>query len=985
MPFDEEMSHKKIVLNSWVNNPFRFVATNDSKKIPGLRKPQLAALYMALGHLTSSPNVPATIVMPTGTGKTDTIFALIIAGIFPTTLIIVPSDALREQTAEKLCQLKTLRSIKAIEKTTEAPIVKKINTKLTEAEITRLEDVNVVIATPQALQRFSDLELSCLAALCSHLVVDEAHHVAAKSWKRIRSAFAGKPVIQFTATPFREDQESLDGKIIYNYPLKDAQSDGYFQEIEFHPIREYQPSLADKVIAEKAIELLRKDLADQKDHLMMVRAKHKNKAEQLFEIYKQHHDLNPVLIHSDTKNKNQVLENIKNKKHKVIICVDMLGEGFDLPELKIAAIHDQHRTPAITLQFIGRMTRVDTRLGTAKFVANIANQKMGAQMAELYEQSADWSSIIRDMSHHKIKREMQREELVSKFNNSENGKKILALNPWPKISAIAYTVAAKDWFPSSVENFGSLHEQLEYCTVNDTKDLVILVTKANVPVSWAKTSEIHNVEWFLYMAYYKAEQQTLFIHSSGDEGQAAKFRDLIANNSDKISGDKTFRTLHNIEFLKLQNVGLSRMTRDVRFTMHVGRDINAVMGDLENGTSIKSNVFASGFEAGKKTTAGCSYRGKIWEMNAESVDQWVRWCDRVSLKINDHTINTKDILQNVMRSEQIRDQWPAGLFFAEWPEEILMKIESKIHLIVSSREYNLLDVWLGEPVRISETELNIFILTDLNGIPSERLSIIRLLLLSDGYKTVCPGVKISMQNSRLLSEFLDDNPIAIFKTDGSFVFGNYRYYSPTTLNVKIPRHLISAWDWGNVKIQNESMGKEKDLDTVQGFTFQEISDAYQTIFNDDGSREIADLIGINEYDNVIEVDFYHCKYCGAKEGVAKPGARVTDTYEVCGQTSRSVKWLHSGEALFSQLLFRYENSIEKGFDRILKGHIATIDLLRYKCRDKELKIGFYIVQPAISESVISDEQLTVLGTSYTYVKGIAGVDLKVIINKKGVN
>ncbi|WP_258960079.1 helicase-related protein, partial [Klebsiella pneumoniae] len=89
---------------------------------------------------------------------------------------------------------------------------------------------------------------------------------------------------------------------------------------------------------------------------------------------------------------------IVQKKYRIIVCVDMLGEGFDLPELKIAAIHDQHKSPAVTLQFIGRLTRVDNTLGDAKFVANIANQKTDHQMSELYKESADWGKIIRDVS-----------------------------------------------------------------------------------------------------------------------------------------------------------------------------------------------------------------------------------------------------------------------------------------------------------------------------------------------------------------------------------------------------------------------------------------------------------------------------------------------------------------------------------------------------------------------------------------------------------
>ncbi|SUB93759.1 Uncharacterised protein [Porphyromonas macacae] len=51
----------------------------------------------------------------------------------------------------------------------------------------------------------------------------------------------------------------------------------------------------------------------------------------------------------------------------------MLGEGFDLPNLKIAAIHDERQSLPITLQFIGRFTRTSySELGNASFITNIA-------------------------------------------------------------------------------------------------------------------------------------------------------------------------------------------------------------------------------------------------------------------------------------------------------------------------------------------------------------------------------------------------------------------------------------------------------------------------------------------------------------------------------------------------------------------------------------------------------------------------------------
>lgn len=980
MPLDTGLYEANEVYRSWVNNPFRFVEPNSLNENKGLRKPQLAALHSTLSHLISFSSEPATVVMPTGTGKTDAIFALILAGIFSRTLVIVPSDALREQTSEKIVALRNLRAMKAVGEKMLSPRVRKIDSKLDLVGISELTDCNVIIATPQALQNFTDAELSALKDLCSHLIVDEAHHVAAETWLRIRKIFSDRPVIQFTATPFREDNQSLQGKIIYNYSLRDAQRDGYFQEIEFHPIREYQPSKADEAIAEKAVELLRLDLADNKNHLMMVRSKSHKRAEKLFDIYKRHSDLSPVLIHSKVADKADVLEAIKNKKHRIIVCVDMLGEGFDLPELKIAAIHDQHRTPAVTLQFIGRMTRVSTELGTAKFVANIANQKMDAQMAALYEESADWSAIIRDVSENKIKREVLREEFSSQFEDDEDGREILSLNPEPNISAIAYHLDAKNWQPECVSEFKGKREELQFSSVSAKKDLVIMVTRAEVVVPWANTAEIANTEWYLYLAYFDKTQKTLFINSSGDEGQAAKFRELVSRNAVKIAGEKTFRTLHELKFIKLQNVGLTRAQKDVRFTMHVGRDINAIIGELENGTAIKSNIFSTGYFNGEKVTAGCSHKGKIWEMNSDSIDHWIRWCNGAAVKLNDSTIDTKDIINNVMRSEQIRDEWPAGLFFADWPDSLFIENESKINLLISGKSYNLLDIRFGQLSKVSKTVMDIQILEAENEGETKILSSIKISLLQDGFQYSCGDVKITVAGEQNLAEYLNENPLRILKQDGSLIFGNYRYYSPAALNIKIPKNLISVWDWGGVSIHRESMGKDKNMDTVQGFTFGKIVDKYEIVFNDDGAGEVADLVAINENNGVIEIDLYHCKYCGVTNGEAKPGGRVTDTYEVSGQSSRSVKWLNSGEALLSRLLDRYANSIEKGFNRLLKGDISRIDILRYKCRDQELKMGFYIVQPAISEKVVSDEQLSVLGTSYTYIKSVSGIDLRVIVS-----
>ena len=520
------------------------------------------------------------------------------------------------------------------------------------------------------------------------------------SWQRVGTESkqpSGANLVFSSQQPFREDGLALAGKIIYNYPLRDAQLDGYFKDIEFHPVREYNLKLSDQVIADKAVELLREDLKAGYNHLMMVRAKSHKRASELFEIYKQHPDLTPVLIHSNVRNQARVMAEIVSKKHQIVVCVDMLGEGFDLPELKIAAIHDQHQSPAVTLQFIGRLTRVDAALGNAKFVANIANQKTDHQMAALYKESADWGAVIRDVSEQKVSREIEKADFNEQFANGEDAPVIFALNPNPKISAVAYHLPFKNWTPQRARRLHGRRETLKYISINDQADTVIAVTQRETLVGWAQTEEIVDTNWNLYIAFYHKAQKTLFIHTSGDDTQARLFLNLVARDPRRIDGEPTFRTLHDVKLMKLQNVGLSRARKDLRFTMHVGRDINQLISDIEKGNATKSNIFATGFENGERTTVGCSHKGKIWEMNSSPINYWVEWCKRMSVKLNDNTINPADVLKNIMRVDQIKGSWPEGLFYADWPESIAIENEQRIALYFQGETFNLLDVELGKP------------------------------------------------------------------------------------------------------------------------------------------------------------------------------------------------------------------------------------------------------------------------------------------------
>ena len=97
----------------------------------------------------------------------------------------------------------------------------------------------------------------------------------------------------------------------------------------------------DRTIAERAVSILRKDRQSY-DHLLMARVKNISQAEELLPLYQElAPEFNPVVIvsgHGRKRQNEMALKAIRDKTpkgSKIVICVDMLGEGFDLRELKI--------------------------------------------------------------------------------------------------------------------------------------------------------------------------------------------------------------------------------------------------------------------------------------------------------------------------------------------------------------------------------------------------------------------------------------------------------------------------------------------------------------------------------------------------------------------------------------------------------------------------------------------------------------------------
>ena len=150
----------------------------------------------------------ATIVLPTGVGKTETMLSILITAQCERLMVVVPTDALRTQIANKFLSLGILKQedLKVLQPYSERPIVcnlKHIPSSVEEVD-ELMQKAQVVVATSAIAGQCSKVVRERLAYRAPYLFIDEAHHAEAPTWRMFKAAFSSCRVVQFTATPFRE-------------------------------------------------------------------------------------------------------------------------------------------------------------------------------------------------------------------------------------------------------------------------------------------------------------------------------------------------------------------------------------------------------------------------------------------------------------------------------------------------------------------------------------------------------------------------------------------------------------------------------------------------------------------------------------------------------------------------------------------------------------------------------------------------------------
>ncbi|MCL1973142.1 MAG: DEAD/DEAH box helicase family protein [Endomicrobia bacterium] len=958
---------------------FDNVRINDT----GLRPAQIGAVYSLLANWSLTKDV-SSVVLPTGTGKTETMLVTTLADKANKTLVIVPSIDLKEQIASKFSTWGILRKLDVIPEDAANPVVFTLNETLAnDNDIEYIKAADVVISTPALIAGASDNIKDQLKNIFSHVYFDEAHHVKAPTWASLKLLFKDSKIVQFTATPYRNDRKPIEGKIVYNYPLSQALEDKCFSKISLISIDEKHPKKKDFAIASAAIQ---KRNEDRKNgwtrHKIMVRAGTQTQSEELYEKYKEWFpDEKIVLVHSKTKGRREIVEQIKKDAYDIVICVDMLKEGFDYPDFKIAAVHGIHKSLSVLLQFIGRFTRTQEGLGDASFIVNYAEENISIELENLFQEGSGWEKVISEIADAKKE---EAESLLSFLQNCQPYSGFdspdIELNPkvvYPALSCVCFHAENVDWVKFS-DSFNLSEYSLSQPFINTQENIFYFTTQRREKVKWAKTDKIKDQTWGLIAAYFDATSKILYVGYSEKNFDVKLFVKSITNREpDLINGDCVFRSFDSIKRLSIVHAGIFKPANYLhRYSKLSGADVTNELSKWKDGKRCKKSDFVGiGFRDGFPVSIGASVKGKIWSpARVGNLKEWKTWCINIGSLITDTDIDSNQLLENSAAKTEL-EKYPDDLVVlaTDWSESLYDKIH-KLTVERPSHQSFMLSECVLKTVHCKDKQAD-FILT----IFDENIPLSLVLGGEKGYEiTGLDDCKITIDGLKSspipIKQFFEENPPIMFLINGCTIAGCIHTNYDTTTISSIPTDRIEALEWKDVNYKTESLykGSEKRENSIQEYIMQNlVNRGAKIVFNDDNAGETSDVIAIFSDEDTIYFEMIHCKFSSKDES----GARISDLYEVAGQAVVSLRHKWRPEELLKHMERRNSFGVLAN-KRFFKGSKQDIEEIRKAFRYSDIHFEFAIAQPGVSVSKMSASMKNFLGSVYSTVVDMTETKLK---------
>lgn len=245
-------------------------------------------------------------------------------------------------------------------------------------------DKSIVFATIQTISKEENLH-NFTKDYFDYIIIDESHHTAANSYKKVSDYFEPKFFLGLTATPDRMDEKSIleyyGENLVFEMTQTEAIKQGYLANLNYTGLLDnvdysnifyngfrYDVNDLNKLLMidkrDQAILTSFKEYASDKKTIgFCVSIEHANWSASKF----RESGIDAVAIHSKIldnhtegayQSASELIEAFDKGKHQVVFVVDMLNEGIDIPDVECLLMLRPTESNTILTQQIGRGLRL---------------------------------------------------------------------------------------------------------------------------------------------------------------------------------------------------------------------------------------------------------------------------------------------------------------------------------------------------------------------------------------------------------------------------------------------------------------------------------------------------------------------------------------------------------------------------------------------------------------------------------------------------
>lgn len=929
----------------------------DSSGGPGLRHCQVGAICALTAHFSVTASAPGIISLPTGTGKTAVLLISPYILKAKRVLLTTSSEILREQITCDAEDLSTLKRIGIATEDWSLPEVLEVTETVNDtSQWSAMENYDLVVALPNCISpAMKTVDKNPPRDLFDLILIDEAHHQPSKTWNELLSSFDARCILA-TATPFRGDRLSLDGKIIYSYSLREALANEDLKDIKISRV-DGAYSEIDQKLASAAQHVFEEDRANGLSHRLVARVESLDRADEVVQVYRDKTSLKVERLDSSLRKQeiDEVIEDLKDGSLDGVVCVDMLNEGFDLANLKIAVVHDQHQSLLPTVQFIGRFLRIgDSKIGDATLITTpVGFAERGYQLYHSENILSHASELIdRQQAEVQLTGDIGA-ELERQSGLSARLEQLVwdSLNPYFQV---------KIFRAISVDFSAELSLQRGYRVVyrrfDPTLNIVAMIAKRETKPNWFTVDGLSSTEYELLLLCFVSSEQLLFVCWSGSTSSVYEklLEQVCPNSASPVSLKDLRNVLIDFDDTHFYSIGLSNGlfgASDAYRTM-AGPAVEEAVLASDARLFHYSHLFGKGNDGGRKATIGFSKNSKAWSSRRATIPDFVDWCRSISSKISSNrTLQLQPHLKNLLSlpiPTEV-DVIPKNLLGATYWSGVYQDPP----LIREIGNIPLTECKLSCR-RKSDSQIEMQVEYEAD---SDRI----LFDIASNEQFSSANSKFSLIQGRSplsLANYFCAHPPSFFFWDFSQLNGkllwkpDVTHFSPVEIH---PGKNFITHDWKSDQVDIEV---EVDFNpdnpipppgttTIHDFLRSHLQGVHDIVFYNQGSAEYADFLCFDEEGTV---SFYHCKgSCGPR-----PGLRQDDLKEVFLQALNSIHWVRKREQILEHLesrdggpACRLDGTIVRRFEKpTVDGLTSAKNVLMDT--SISLKYRVVIVQPGIS-------------------------------------